>query len=68
MYFINSQRTLCHIIEDIRTGKAPDTCGEKAEKSDVISYRYGQPHSLLTEKPINIPLCDKCQEGIAWAR
>lgn len=68
MYFLNSQRTLCHIIRDIRTGEAPEACGAKASKSDVISYRYGQPHGLLQKKPADIPICEQCQKGAAAAK
>jgi hypothetical protein len=67
-YFLNQERTLCHIIKDIRTGEAPDTCGAQAPKSDIINYRYGKPHGLLEKKPVTIPLCMGCEKGMAWAR
>jgi hypothetical protein len=66
MYFLNSQRTLCHVIEDMMTGKTP--CGTKDGKVEVISYRYGQLHRLLKQKPPNIPLCKECENGMAGKR
>jgi hypothetical protein len=68
MYFLNSQRTLCHMIEDMRTGKAPDPCGSKAPKFDIIRYLEGKPNHLLQVKPSDIPLCKHCEKAIAWAR
>jgi hypothetical protein len=66
MYFLNSQRTLCHVIEDMMTGKTP--CGAKDGKAAVINYRYGHPHGLLEKKPTNIPLCKECENGMAVKR
>jgi hypothetical protein len=68
MYFINSQRTLCHIIEDMRTGEAPDPCGSKAQKIDMMRYREGKPHGLLPDKPADIPLCKHCEKAMTWVR
>ena len=68
MYFLNSERTLCHIIEDIRTGEAPDPCGSKANKVDILRYREGKQHNLLPQKPADIPLCKHCEKGLAWQR
>lgn len=68
MYFLNSQRTLCHVIEDIRTGDAPDPCGSKADKLDILRYQEGKPNKLLIVKPQDIPLCKHCQKGMASAR
>jgi hypothetical protein len=68
MYFLNSQGTLCHLIEDMKTGKAPDPCGSKAHKADILRYREGKPSHLLSVKPKNIPLCKHCQKGVEWAR
>jgi hypothetical protein len=65
MYFLNAQRTLCHIIEDEETGKAPSPCGSRASKMDIFGYQAGKQHSLLTEKPSNIPLCKHCEKGMA---
>jgi hypothetical protein len=59
MYFIDSQRTLCHIIKDMRTGESP--CGAKADKAEVINYRYDHLHGLLDKKPTDIPLCKECE-------
>jgi tRNA(Ile2) C34 agmatinyltransferase TiaS len=67
MYFLNAPRTLCHMIEDMRTGKAPDPCGSKAHKSDILRYQKGEPNKLLKVKPQDIPLCKHCQRGTASA-
>jgi len=66
MYFLNSHRTLCHILEDIRTGEAPAPCGSKANKSDILRYHEGKPNNLLPERPADIPLCKHCEKGMAW--
>ncbi|MDT4895037.1 MAG: hypothetical protein QOH25_114 [Acidobacteriota bacterium] len=68
MYFLNSQRTLCHRIEDMRTGEAPDPCGKKAYKLDILRYQRGELHNLLPEKPKDVPLCKHCQKSqvLAW--
>lgn len=68
MYFLNSQRTLCHIIEDEEEGKAPTPCGSKAPKIEMMRYREGKPNGLLTEKPGGIPLCKQCEKGMALVR
>ena len=68
MYFLNSQRTLCHIIEDMRSGEAPDPCGAKADRADIVRYHKGKENRLLAEKPAHIPLCKHCQKGLIWAR
>ena len=68
MYFLNSQRTLCHIVEDVRTGEAPDPCGSKANKLDILRYHEGKPNNLLTVKPLDIPLCKHCEKAMAWMR
>jgi hypothetical protein len=68
MYFLNSQRTLCHIIEDEEEGKAPAPCGSKAQKLDMMHYREGKPNGLLPEKPADIPLCKHCEKGKALVR
>ena len=69
MYFLNSQRTLCHMIEDMKTGEAPDPCVKKAYKLDILRYQRGEPNNLLPEKPADIPLCKHCQKSqvLAWA-
>jgi hypothetical protein len=66
MYFLNAQRTLCHVIEDIRTGEAPDPCGSRADKLDILKYREGKPNNLLKDKPPEIPLCKHCEKAMAW--
>jgi hypothetical protein len=68
MYFLNSQRTLCHVIENFRTGEAPDPCGIRARKFDLLRYREGKPSSILPAKPPDIPLCKHCEKGMAWMR
>jgi hypothetical protein len=68
MYFINSQRTLCHIIEDVRTGEAPDPCGSKAPKYEIQRHQEGKPNKLLPVKPPGIPLCKHCEKGMVWMR
>jgi hypothetical protein len=68
MYFLNSQRTLCHIIEDVRTGEAPDPCGSKASKFDLLRQREGKPNGLLSKKPQDIPLCKHCEKAVMWMR
>ncbi len=68
MYFLNSQRTLCHIIEDMRTGEAPNPCGSRAFKLDILNYQEGKPNKLLEVKPPDIPLCKHCEKDMAWVR
>lgn len=65
MYFLNASRTLCHIIGDMRSGKAPEPCGAQAHKTDLLRYQKGAPNNLLKVKPQNIPLCKHCQKGMA---
>jgi hypothetical protein len=64
MYFINSQGTLCHFIADMRTGEAPDPCGSKANKIDLLYHHAGKPSNILPEKPKDIPFCKHCEKGI----
>jgi hypothetical protein len=66
MYFLNAQRTLCHIIEDIRSGEAPDPCGSKVNRSDLHRYQTGKSSHVVAEKPPNIPLCKHCEKGRKW--
>lgn len=66
MYFLDSRRTLCHIIRDMKSGEAK--CGNKDGKEHVINYRYGRPHGLLEEKPEDIPLCANCAKGTTSGR
>jgi hypothetical protein len=68
MYFLNSQRTLCHILEDKVEGKAPAPCGSKVQKIDILRYQNGKPCGLLREKPSDIPLCKHCEKGMVWMR
>jgi len=67
MYFFNNDKTLCHILEDEESGKAPAPCGTKASRSVVLSLRNGKPsREVVAEKPTNIPLCKHCQKAEAW--
>jgi hypothetical protein len=68
MYFLNSQRTLCHIVEDVTTGEAPDPCGSKASKFDLLRLREGKPNGLLPEKPADVPLCKHCEKALELMR
>ena len=68
MYFLNETRTLCHILEDKETGEAPDPCGAKARKSDLIQFRDGRPNAILTAKPADIPLCKHCEKAVKWMK
>jgi hypothetical protein len=68
MYFLNSQLTLCHIIEDMRTGEAPDPCGSKVKKFDLIRHQQGKPSSILPAKPEDVPFCKHCEKAMAWMR
>jgi hypothetical protein len=63
MYFLNAQRTLCHIIEDIRSGEAPDPCGSKVHRAHLQRYLNGKPSHVVVEKPPNVPLCKHCEKG-----
>lgn len=65
-YFLNETRTLCHILEDKETGEAPDPCGTKARKIDLMRYRRGEPSGILPAKPGNIPLCKHCEKAVKW--
>ena len=67
-YFMNQQRTLCHILEDEENGKAPAPCGAKADKVDLIRYQRGDTNGILLDKPAHIPLCKHCQKGMVWMR
>jgi hypothetical protein len=54
-------------IEDIRTGEAPDPCGKKAYKLDILRYHKGEPNNLLPVKPSDISLCKHCQKSETFA-
>lgn len=64
MYFLNAQRTLCHIMEDLTSGEAPDPCGSKAHRNDLRRYQEGKSSNIFTEKPFNIPLCKHCEKQV----
>jgi hypothetical protein len=65
MYFLNSFGTLCHILEDIRTGEAPNPCGAKARKLDLIRHQEGKMSKILPDKPADVPFCKHCQKAMA---
>ena len=66
MYFFNRDRTLCHILEDKKTGKAPAPCGAQASKIEVIRFNAGKPTTRIVEqKPSSTPLCKHCQKAEA---
>jgi hypothetical protein len=68
MYFLNAEGTICHVIEDIRTGKAPEPCGFKAHKIELLNYHKGKPTRLLKQKPPQVPLCKHCEKAGVWTR
>lgn len=66
MYFLNSSGTLYHILEDIRTGEAPDPCGAKVKQYELARYQEGKPSRILSDKPKDIPFCKHCEK--LWRR
>jgi hypothetical protein len=67
MYFFNRDGTLCHILEDAESGKAPAPCGSQASKLELISLRAGKPtRQIVAEKPADTPLCKHCQKSEAY--
>jgi hypothetical protein len=63
MYFFTSQGTVCHILEDKETGKAPAPCGSTVSKLGLIRFRAGQrTPQIVKEKPADVPLCKHCQK------
>ncbi len=68
MYFLNADRTLCHILEDIRTGEAPDPCGSKVSPIDMRYYREGKPSKILKDRPPDISLCKHCEKALTGTR
>jgi hypothetical protein len=62
-YFLNSEGTLCHILEDDQTGEAPAPCNAKVNKLDFMRYQEGRSNSVLLEQPVDIPLCKHCQKS-----
>jgi hypothetical protein len=64
MYFFNSQSSVCHILEDEETGKAPAPCGAQASKIGLIHLRAGKPtRQIVAAKPADMPLCKHCEKG-----
>ena len=64
MYFFTRQGAVCHILEDVRTGKAPAPCGSSVSKVGLIRFRAGQPtHQIVAEKPADVPLCKHCRKN-----
>lgn len=65
MYFFTSQGTVCHILEDEETGKAPAPCGSTASKAWLARFRAGQPTPrIVAEKPEDVPLCKHCEKNL----
>jgi hypothetical protein len=64
-YFLNQQRTLCHILEDEERGVAPAPCNARANKLDVMRYQEGKSNAILPDRPASIPLCKHCEKGMA---
>lgn len=63
MYFFTSQGTVCHILEDEATGKAPAPCGAAASKVGLMRFRAGQPTPhIVPARPTDVPLCKHCQK------
>jgi hypothetical protein len=66
MYFFNREGTLCHILEDEESGKAPAPCGSQASRAELIRFRSGKATThIVAEKPAGIPLCKHCQKAEA---
>jgi hypothetical protein len=59
MYFIKRGKVVCHILEDIREGKA--SCGIQADKLDLLKLWAGRTTpQITTQKPTDVPLCKLC--------
>jgi hypothetical protein len=66
MYFFTTQGTVCHILEDEKTGRAPAPCGSRVSMIDLISLHAGKLTSQIIEKkPAEIPLCKHCRKAEA---
>jgi hypothetical protein len=64
MYFYTQQRAVCHILEDIETGRAPAPCGSRVGKLELMRIQAGKPTGrIVAEKPSNVPLCKHCQKA-----
>ncbi len=68
MYFLSPDGMRYHLLEDVRTGEAPDPCGSRASKIDLLRHHAGKPNDLLRDKPQDIPLCKHCEKALAWMR
>jgi len=67
MYFYTKDRTVCHILEDQETGKAPAPCGSKAGKLELMQFQAGKlTGHIVAERPGDIPLCKHCQKSGAF--
>lgn len=65
MYFFTSQGTVCHILEDKETGRAPAPCGSTASKVGLLRFRAGHPTPhIVAEKPEDVPLCKHCEKNL----
>jgi hypothetical protein len=67
-YFLNQQRTLCHILENDEEGYAPHPCDAEANKRDLMNYQLGEPNGILLDKPADIPLCKRCEKAMVSMR
>ena len=63
MYFLNTKRTLCHILEDEEDGRAPAPCGAKVKKTDMLRRRDGRQSNVVAVKPPDVPLCKHCEKA-----
>lgn len=63
MYFFTNQGTVCHILEDKVTGKAPAPCGAQVNRLALIALREGKPSQIVAEKPADKPLCKHCEKS-----
>jgi hypothetical protein len=68
MYFLNQARTLCHVLEDFKTGEAPDPCGARVNRIYILRYRQGVTSFIKREKPDDIPLCKHCEKALGLSR
>jgi hypothetical protein len=67
MYFLNKDRSICHILEDQDEGKAPAPCGSKANRLDLMRLSDGKTSDfIVAKKPPEIPLCKHCQKAREW--
>jgi hypothetical protein len=67
MYFFTNDQSVCHILEDEVSGKAPAPCGSRAGKLELMRFQTGKLTSrIVMEKPADVPLCKHCQKSGAY--